>query len=326
MKRQRCFFLILFIVASLCGCSRKADVVGTNTSGAWVEVSGMTSFRNIVANGSELYASGSGIERSTDNGMTWAVANSSIGHGDGAVAVLAGSIFSGNFQRSGVSLSSDSGATWVGRNSGLPGQNGDYPAIWCFAVNGTDLLMGTIGNGVLRTGDQGVHWTSVNDGIRASNVYCMAASGSNVLAGTELGIYRSTDGGTSWVPSDSGLATSLYYPAQVPLVTSLATVGTNVFAGTGDGKVFLSTDYGLSWSNVSRNLPPYPESSVSLAASDLCLFLSYDAGIFASTNNGSSWNSIVDNLPSQFNKGGLIAVAGGNLFVTLGSGVWRRAL
>ena len=83
-------------------------------------------------------------------------------------------------------------------------------------------------------------------------VNCFAVSGSNIFAGTHIGVFLSSNNGTSWTAVDSGLTN--------PYINALAVSGTNLFAGAGelnraDGGVFLSTNNGTSWTAVDSGLP-----------------------------------------------------------------------
>src|SRR5688572_10481036 len=120
-----------------------------------------------------------------------------------------------------------------------------------FAVSGTTLFAGTFGGGVFLSTNDGIDWTEASAGVTNRTVLALAASGSNLFAGTKGGVFRSSDNGTSWSAVNTGLTNSL--------VSSLAVSGTNLFAGTYGGGVFLSGDDGESWTAVGEgsNVPVY---------------------------------------------------------------------
>jgi len=138
-------------------------------------------------------------------------------------------------------------------------------------------------------------WIQTN-GPNGGEVICLAASGTNLYAGTSnSGVFLSTNNGTSWTAVNSGLTNTL--------VQSLAVSGTNLFAGTvgSGGGVFLSTNNGTSWTLVNSGLTNI--SIYALAVSGTNLFAGPDGGgvwrrplseIITSIHNTSS------ELPSEF--------------------------
>ena len=96
----------------------------------------------------------------------------------------------------------------------------------------------------------------MNSGLIKTYIYCLAAGsngvgGTNLFAGTPIGVFRSTDAGTSWVQLDSGFTSKyIYSMAVVPNGSG----GTNLFAGTDGDGVFLSSDNGVSWVNANSGL------------------------------------------------------------------------
>ena len=160
-------------------------------------------------------------------------------------------------------------------------------------------------------------------------VNCFAVSGSNIFAGTHIGVFLSSNNGTSWTAVDSGLTN--------PYINALAVSGTNLFAGAGelnraDGGVFLSTNNGTSWTAVDSGLPNVHGVS-SLAVMGTNLFAAVTpvdspaaVGVCLSTNNGTSW-SVASRCLRCGGHVTALAVSGTNLFAgTSDNGVWRRPL
>ncbi len=166
-------------------------------------------------------------------------------------------------------------AQWVQTN----GPNGGY--VSCFAVSGTNLFAGTLGDGVFLSTNNGTSWTAVNTGLTNIWIQALAISGTNLFAGAQDGIFRSTNNGTNWTEVITGL-TGTY-------VTALAVRGMNLFAGTFDGGVFLSTNNGTNWSAVNTGLTN--THVFALAVNGINLFAGAGTSVFLSTNNGTSWNA-----------------------------------
>ena len=73
--------------------------------------------------------------------------------------------------------------------------------------------------------------TAVNKGLTKINVSALAASGTNLFAGTKGGVFLSANNGTSWNEVNTGLTNRE--------VISLAISGTNLFAGTWGSGVWM---------------------------------------------------------------------------------------
>ena len=153
------------------------------------------------------------------------------------------------------------------------------------------------------TGTLGSGWTQTNGPYDGGTINCIAVSGANIFAGTNVGVYLSNNNGRSWTAADSGLGEVI--------VLSLAVSGANLFAGTSDGSVYLSTNNGTSWTAAGIG---FGYSSVlSLAVSGSNLFAgTYYYGVCLSTNNGTSWNLDTSGMGIQVITS--IAVSGSNLF------------
>jgi hypothetical protein len=155
-------------------------------------------------------------------------------------------------------------------------------------------------------------------GPNANSVFSFAVSpdgggtgGTNLFAGTALGVFLSTNNGTIWTAVNTGLTNRF--------VSGLAVCGTNLFAGTLGGGVFLSTNNGTSWTAVNTGLTN--RIAGGFAVSGTNLFVGTSGGVFLSTNNGASWTAVNTGLTrwgvSDF------AVSGTNVFVGNDSGVFR---
>jgi photosystem II stability/assembly factor-like uncharacterized protein len=224
-------------------------------------------------------------------------------------------------------------AQWIQTNGPAEGR-----MALCFAsgpngTSGTVLFVGTYENGIFRSTNDGLNWTSVSTGlpnkpVQAISVSSNATGGSYIFAATDVGVYLSTNNGTTWTYVSAGI--------PHPAISSLALSGTKLFAGTGGG-VFLSTDNGATWRGVNTGLPFFPLSNIYGRVNSLASFPdgaggtnlfaglgSAGGGIYKSTDFGTSWTTV---LPTPAPPLGMevcaFARSGTNLFAgTDGSGVF----
>jgi ligand-binding sensor domain-containing protein len=243
------------------------------------------------AGGMHLFAGTStGVFRSTNSGANWTEIDSGLTSTVVAslvateTTVLAGTT-------GGLFRSSDNGTTWSPTTlaglsvNALLASPGDSGRTNFFAG------CGTYQKGVFLSTDNGASWTQVNGGLTAAGVYSLAASGTNLFAGTIDGVFLSTDDGGTWTEVSAGLTNRV--------VHSLVVVDTYLYAGTSGG-IFRSANNGATWDMVIAGLG-LPLSVTSLAASDTNLFAgtSY-AGVFRSSDNGASWVEVNSGLSNPY--------------------------
>ncbi|NCS87409.1 MAG: hypothetical protein GW789_01530, partial [Ignavibacteria bacterium] len=81
--------------------------------------------------------------------------------------------------------------------------------VQCFAVYNTNLFVGTSGNGVFLSSNNGINWTFVglgySYGTASGIVNALTISGTKLFAGTNEGVFLSTNNGTNWTSVNSGL-------------------------------------------------------------------------------------------------------------------------
>lgn len=174
------------------------------------------------------------------------------------------------------------------------------------------LYAGTNGAGVFYSTDDGIHWTSLSDGLADLYVQTMAlapADGGILYVGTSRGLYRlklpakvSTDN-LRWEALQNGVTQnevhSIVVDERSPNVIYVATA-------TGIGEVYCSTDGGSRWTTMGRGSLPTNIKIQALALDPYrgkprVLYASTDGGIFRSDDGGFNWRAINEGLPPRAN-------------------------
>ena len=90
-------------------------------------------------------------------------------------------------------------------------------------INGDNIFVGTGGNGIFRSSNNGDSWETVNNGLPLNSIQAMANNNGRLFASTYYDIMTSTDNGNLWVPYYNGLGSG--YPAYDFLIE-----GDSIFA------------------------------------------------------------------------------------------------
>lgn len=280
---------------------RSAD--GGNT---WVlafsGLNGTTPYSIAVAPGAVFAGTSNGLFKSVDGGATWAASSKGfpvIGNGNSnpiltlTVAVdpkTPSTLYA--TPRGQLHKSVDGGANWTALNA---------PGGYYFALDPqTPTTLFVSGEGVSRSTDGGVTWTTSNAGLSLPGYPKLTSGGplavdprlnGTVFFGTFGGIFRSTNGGSTWAATNTGLANVTVHVIAVDPLTP-----TTIYAGTRDQGIFKSTDGGASWADSSNGL--YDPSGFSGAwVTSLAIDPVTPSTIYAGTNNfvfksidsGASW-------------------------------------
>ncbi|MCL5020792.1 MAG: T9SS type A sorting domain-containing protein [Bacteroidetes bacterium] len=317
----------------------------------------------MAAGDSALYAGNQDGEfySSTDGGTNWTSRGNGLPAATvNSILTLQNKVFAGT--DSGIFVSSNSGVTWARTDSGLIGSfseevnslqlrdsniyagtggglfvstnggsrwvaTGLTVRITTIGLVGSTIIVGTPGNGVYLSTDAGVTWSSTNSGLPDGgyvNVYALAVTGSEIIAGTDYGVLLSSDGGRSW--TDAGIES-----ARVN-VTAVAVQGTDIFAATGNSVgsppgqtgVFLSTDNGQSWKSVNNGFNSL--NMTALLATGKAIFAGTGSGLYVSTDTGSNWTKAGLDLRQNFSSGVIVnsfafGHSQGETFIYAGSGI-----
>ncbi len=235
-------------------------------------------------------------------------------------SIVAGSVYGDMF------VSTDEGASWT-----YSGNLGKYYISQIISVPGAGPAGDTLlfaaafadtGSGVFTSSDGGNTWNA--DSSLSGYVECLAASGTNIFAGTlSNGIYYSSDAGQHWTAINKGLPSS--NGSAIPSVTSLVSNQTGgapiVYAATFDGSVFSTSDNGSTWDSLGT-LFSYINALVlgQSSADTSTLYAGTNEGLYVSSNDGKLW-SRVDSAALHFSVNS-IAVTNTAIVVGSDSGLY----
>jgi photosystem II stability/assembly factor-like uncharacterized protein len=190
-----------------------------------------------------LAATGSGIARSGDGGLTWR----SLGPGGTLVydVVRTSDALVAATEGRGIVVSGDDGRTWTSVAGAM-----DVCSVFRLLVPDDDELLAGTDAGLWRVSREREQYSAHRAALDDLAIYALARVGkATLLAGTRgEGVARSLDGGSSWRFDGRGLPD--------PVVTCLHVDETGVYAGTGRG-VARSTDEGRTWESLGSGLDNY---------------------------------------------------------------------
>jgi len=178
--------------------------------------------------------------RSSDSAATWEPLRPNLPsldlHTFGASSATPGRLYAIPAGH-GLYVSEDGADTWQLVSEDVPPGSNSIVEL----PDGT-LLIGATDQGILRSEDGGVTWTSSRTGIDVGAIYTVKAEpeGRRLYAGTDHGLYISTDSGRTWTATaldDTWLVVVGVNPAD-PM---------NVLAINRDGELYSSFDGGETW-------------------------------------------------------------------------------
>ncbi len=189
-------------------------------------------------------------------------------------------------------------------------------------ANNMSILVGTIGQGIMRSADGGDSWrrVGIDQGLHSDAlVRCLSnlpGQPETVFAGTDKGLYRSGDAGQTWQRIDSPLNEYCVWALAVDPARP-----ETMFAGTGTpnpASLFRSTDGGKHWEKrpmvAAAECPNVGVPRVTGIAidpvknQDIWVGLEVD-GVRHSADGGDTWETINGAIPNLDVHN--VAVAGG---------------
>ncbi|MFN8698258.1 MAG: WD40/YVTN/BNR-like repeat-containing protein, partial [Flavobacteriales bacterium] len=262
-------------------------------------------------------APGGGLWKTTNGGISWTLMNtdylSSIGISDMAIDpnnpnilyLATGDGDAGDTYALGVLKSTDGGATWSPTGLSWTVQQTRRTSRILIDPTNSNVLIVATSNGIWRTTDAGVNWTSVQSGNFKDLVYKPGSTSTLYAAGNQF--FRSTNGGVTWSQITTGLPTSNVNRMSIGVSPGNADY-VYILAGRSDNSgfhgMYRSTDSGVSFSTqaTSPNLLGWSSSGsdtggqawydLAVAVDPVDAEVVYTGGvnIWKSTNGGVNWS------------------------------------
>jgi photosystem II stability/assembly factor-like uncharacterized protein len=173
------------------------------------------------------------------------------------------------------------------------------------------ILVGTVGQGIVRSTDGGENWqrVGINQGLHSDALVRTIVNHPQkpelLFAGTDKGLYRSDDAGQTWKLQDSPLSRYCIWALAIDPSDSQI-----MYAGTGTpnpATIFRSSDGGKRWEQrpveVAAECPAVGVPRVTGIAidptnrQDVWVGLEVD-GVRRSTDGGDTWSSINGGIPN----------------------------
>ena len=247
-----------------------AGVYVTADSGMpWISKgpAGHYSFDVIKSHQYILSASIEGVLRSSDNGITWLLANGSpsfreTGQTEGPRLFAKNSsyVFALAKNSGGIFRSSDDGNSWqklsVATITGYLGDIGGYSS--CICAAGENIVIGVeIGGSpeTYFTVDNGMTWESrsISSQMPGALVFLRYAD-SKLFAGGFSGLYLSTDLGNSWTTQYSNTLSPEGYLVGMGIFRDVVVYNGALIAAVDTKSLQLSRDNGRSWTSFNQGL------------------------------------------------------------------------
>ena len=262
-----------------------------------------SSVYDFINDGSTVFAD---FFYSNDEGQSWIISKPNFDRYEGlsGICKMDTSIFAmSSLGR--LFISNDHGLSWV--------QTSFNPQLQYMTIVsiGNILLGGSYKNGVDRSTDRGLTWSSTNNPYETE---IFAVSGSTVFSGADYyDLHRSTDLGITWENITTALGSDIVY--------AIAADSPYVYVGTYFG-ISSSADNGDTFTSFKNSISSMQFYSIVISGNSV--IAGNDSGVFISNDRAETWRQANDGFAPNHRVRSLIKV--GNMHYADGEGVWKRPL
>lgn len=222
-----------------------------------------------------------------------------------------------------IFLSNDNGANWKILNRGSNATNFGT-SIHHITLKGSEVYVGTYGNGVYKSVDNGSHWEEINIGNPSGTskyskyeiVLSLFVSENKLFALFDSkGLYFYQESSKSWVPSK---------PKQDVFMSSAACSANTIFIGQSDGIIYKKPG-STKWEKSKKGFPSQKNYVASLASFENGMIAGTGyQGVYISSDNGENWREANTGLPTGANIIKLYATST-HMYASTGGGLYFSA-
>jgi len=225
------------------------------------------------------------IIRSDDGGETWIELALNTSTSIRSLGAGPAGVVYASCSQDGVYKSSDYGVTWSAMNSGFKSSY-DSERVAAFIITKSgNVLCSTIDGKVYHANSDEDSWSIVLDNLTHSPAFAIDYSGTIYHGSFGNYIYKSTNDGIDWIMSNN-----------IPFVDDIRAIATNdegqIFIGTLGMGVFCSSDMGLSWEEKNEGLDNTMIWCMNGNSKNEIFTGSIGGGIQKSSDGGASWYRI----------------------------------
>ncbi len=275
----------------------------------------------MLVSGGSLYVGteSDGVFRSTDDGITWAVANCGLVRPDNIISLASNgsTLYAGvndqggpDFYK-GVYRSTDNGDRWTklccatSASIDIPGYRESIQALTSDHRNVAVIS----GGHVFMSSDEGGNWRRIDTGQGLNWTYTLSLLNNElVVSSSDARIFHSTFDGNQW---------SLLEPLS-SWATALLLTNSALFAGFNQS-MMLSTDMGSTWTADTNGFND--ANALALIQCGTTIYCATRSGALRSTDGGMSWSDIRSGLPTVIGRATL-AIGSASVFMGTESGIF----
>ena len=241
-----------------------------------------------------IYAIGTGVFKSIDQGIHWELINRGLSGGEIIYCdpFNRNILYAGTYSPYGaVYKSIDAGSNWSATS--LEGVAINDIAVSLsnpnivYAGGLADFQLG----GIFKSNDAGNNWIMLTNQYVVFTIAINPFNSENILIGTHSqGIIQSLDGGNTWSPINNGISSPLPYIPDIlidPIDPNL------MYCATYNSGVYKSIDGGNNWSSINNGLSNLDIRVLAFDTFNSILYAgTYGGGVFFSSDSGQSWTEI----------------------------------
>ena len=258
----------------LAGAWNKSSVFRSTDSGqTWVESvlnNAQWAVNDFSSNSNDLYCAsdGSGVYRSSNNGVTWQQTSEVLRSARDVLVTPAG-----------LFACTDTSIHWSTNNGDTWNRSTLRATYLSYLASKGQMLYCCSSDFIHASSDNGKSWHVISYKVTPAVFRSLAADDSFVYADPEFGLVRSSDDGLSW-----------QYISNPSMGFNMLTISNGSLYAVGDAGISQSTDRGMSWQQLPSD---FLSSTNGVAVRGKIVFASGIGGISKSTDGGKTWKRVL---------------------------------